>query len=311
MAAKKIFENLYFIPGPTNTGVIVDKADDLIQVYLIDSGMNDEDAERIWTELETLFPSDQGGFSLKAIINTHSHADHAGGNNWFVNKTECDIWISYGEAGSLMNPALQSIVTSGGHPLSQVDTPYLHAKECVATRIIGPNDVIKLNNSLQIGFIRLPGHYLDMLGIVVTSKDNSTALFSGDAFFGQGHILKYWIPFLFDVRKFKETLEMLSQSNYNFYIPSHGTLITEISETAELNTIAILSTETCILNELKKEELTKEELLKKVADKNDLIFRIGQHQLINCTLNAYLTYLAEEKKIDCKIVENRLIWYAL
>ncbi len=87
MNAKKITGNVFYIPGATNVGVIAvngkrgSKAKD---IYLVDSGGDSEDAERIFSELNELFPAESGGFNLVAIINTHSHADHCGGNNFFV-----------------------------------------------------------------------------------------------------------------------------------------------------------------------------------------------------------------------------------
>lgn len=310
MNAVKLLDSLYYIPGPTNTGIICDNENGVNQLYLVDSGNNRVEAEKIFSTIQELFPIEKGGFELKAIINTHSHADHAGGNAFIKEKTGCEVWISYGEAGSLMNPELQSMVVGGGHPLPQVDTAYLHAEKCVPDRIIGQNTIISLNNGGKISFKELPGHYIDMLGILYTDSNEKTVFFAGDAVFGQAHILKYWIPFLFDVEKFKNTLEMLSNSDYSWYIPSHGECVNRIQETTELNLIAILSTEHCVLSEIQKQPLTKSELIKRVADRNDIKFKVGQYALIECTLNAYLTYLMKKGKINVKIEDNQLVWFA-
>ena len=104
MTVKKIAGDVFYIPGATNVGVIAvngkrgSKAKD---IYLVDSGGDSEDAERIFGELTELFPMENGGFNLVAIINTHSHADHCGGNNFFVQKTGCQVWCSRIEAAGL------------------------------------------------------------------------------------------------------------------------------------------------------------------------------------------------------------------
>ncbi len=309
MNAKKLLENVYYIPGPTNTGIICTKEHEKNIVYLVDSGMDDKDAERIYGEICELFPEDKGGFELRAILNTHSHADHAGGNAWFQERTNCQIWITYGEAGSLLNPELQSIIVCGGNVISEFKSSYSKARPSKPTNFIDINSRITFSDGSRITFKSLPGHYLEMVGVLYTDKDDKTVFFTGDAVFGQAHILKYWIPFLYDVGEFKNTLEMLSNTYYNYYIPSHGECVTRIQETTELNMIAILSTEYCVLSEIQKHPVTKEQLLKAVAERNDITFKMSQYLFINCTLNAYLNYLKDNKKINAKLEDNQLIWF--
>ena len=45
-------------------------------VYIIDSGNDDEDAREIEKILK------QKGWKLKGILNTHAHVDHMGGNSY-------------------------------------------------------------------------------------------------------------------------------------------------------------------------------------------------------------------------------------
>lgn len=311
--AKKIFQNVYYIPGPTNVGVISvkgkrgHKAKD---VYLIDSGGNSEDAERIYTELNELFPKEKGGFNLVAIINTHSHADHCGGNAFFAKKTGCEIWISKVESAGLEFNLLQSIITCGSMPLPHLQASYYVAEPSKANKIINESSEIKLRDGSKINFINLPGHYLGMLGVLYTNKNDETAFFSGDAVFGKMHVLKYWISYLVDLKAFKQTLSKLDKTNFDWYIPSHGEMVKRIQETVEMNNIAILSTEYCILRALKDgKRLAFCDLMKAVADMNDIKLRTPQYLLIGSTIRAYLYYLYEENKIDCTMSENRLLWF--
>lgn len=311
--AKKIFQNVYYIPGSTNVGVISvkgkrgSKAKD---IYLIDSGGNSEDAERIYNELNSLFPKETGGFNLVAIINTHSHADHCGGNAFFVEKTGCEIWISKIESSGLEFNLLQSIITCGSMPLPHLQASYYVAKPSKSTKIISENTEIKLRDGAKISFMALPGHYLEMLGVLYTNKNGETAFFPGDAVFGKMHVLKYWISYLVDLKAFKQTLEKLNNTNFDWYIPSHGEMVKRIQETVEMNNIAILSTEYCILRALKDgKKLPFSDLMKAVADMNDIKLRTPQYLLIGSTIRAYLYYLYEENKIDCAMSENRLLWF--
>lgn len=69
----QLTEHDYYIDCPAKIG-LVKAADD--EVFLIDSG-NDKDAgKKIYRILES------NKWKLKAIFNTHSHADHIGGNRF-------------------------------------------------------------------------------------------------------------------------------------------------------------------------------------------------------------------------------------
>ncbi len=67
MELKKITEQVYYISNSLNFGVVKDGEGSAI---LIDTGFDDDAGGKILKVLE------EAGLSVKAIINTHSHADH-------------------------------------------------------------------------------------------------------------------------------------------------------------------------------------------------------------------------------------------
>ena len=72
----QVAENTYYINSPSKVGIYrVNDGD----VWLIDSG-NDKDAGR---KIQKIF--DAQGWTLTAITNTHSNADHDGGNTLLQN----------------------------------------------------------------------------------------------------------------------------------------------------------------------------------------------------------------------------------
>ena len=73
----------YYINAPVKIGVYLAEEN---QVYLIDSG-NDKDAGRKLRQL-----LEKQGWTLRAILNTHSNADHIGGNQYLWKQTGCKIY---------------------------------------------------------------------------------------------------------------------------------------------------------------------------------------------------------------------------
>ena len=307
MAVINISDCIYYISGPTNIGIIEERISDTkSNLYMIDSGCNTEDGKRIFTEITEYFS--QKDITIKAIINTHSHADHCGANNYIQQKTNCEIWITENEQGSLINPFLQPIISWGGNPLPEINSSYYVAEKTVPNKIINTNEKLTLLNGIKISFINLPGHYFEMIGILC-ENDNKKILFASDGIFGRKNIGKYWIPFLYDVKEFKNSLDTISSLNADFCIPGHGEPTSQIEETVELNKIAIISNEQCILEALKYKEQTQEDILKYVADKNEINLHIAQYMLIGCTIKAYLTFLYNEGKISYHIKENKMYWF--
>ena len=73
----KLNENDYYIDCPSKIGIV--KVSDN-EVILIDSGNDKDTAKKIYRILN------ENNWILKAIFNTHSHADHIGGNKFLQEK---------------------------------------------------------------------------------------------------------------------------------------------------------------------------------------------------------------------------------
>jgi glyoxylase-like metal-dependent hydrolase (beta-lactamase superfamily II) len=304
--AQELLPGIYLIPGTTNTGAVCAELNGTTDIYLIDSGGSAEEGERIYSVLCSLFG--KTGFVLHAVINTHSHADHAGGNAFLRKKTGCGIWMSYREKGGMENTVMQSAVAWGGRPLPEFETSFYVPDFCETTRVISEKDVITFPDGKTVSFIPLPGHYFEMLGVVCTSSDGKKAVFAGDAVLGRKVIGKFSIPFMYDIGSFLDSLDVLCGMDADWFIPSHGDAVPEINETAEMNKIAVLETITGIMSLLAEKPRTAEELLTAVADKNNITMKLAQYVLIGSTLRSYLSYLYRTEHITYTIIDNRMLW---
>ena len=90
--------NSYYIESPAKIGLVKINDND---VCLIDSG-SDKDAGRKVRQI-----LDANGWKLKSIFNTHSNADHIGGNSYLQKQTGCRIYAPGIECSFTRHPVLE------------------------------------------------------------------------------------------------------------------------------------------------------------------------------------------------------------
>lgn len=146
MELVKVGEKTYYIKNPTNIGIY--KIDDE-NIYLIDSGNDKEAGKKILKIVE------EQVWKVKGIINTHSNADHIGGNKVIQERTNCEIYVHNIEKSFTEYPILEPSFLYGGYPFEDLRHKFLLAKE---------SKVTNLENNLPEGleYFELKGHFFDM-----------------------------------------------------------------------------------------------------------------------------------------------------
>ena len=295
---------------PTNIGFLtLPSKNGETDIYLIDSGNDETTGARLLDFIKEFFPKSK----LRAILNTHSHADHCGGNSYLVRETGCEVWSSKGEAYLMEFPEIETQLVWGGTPIHDIRSRYLLAEACRVNRVFEGEEECELScadGNISLKVISLPGHYVDQIGFLLCDTDGTKVMFAGDVLSGRNSIGKHWIQYLLDETKTKESLHKISGVEADFYIPGHGEIVTAVEGIVELNLIAILETEDMILDELKSPK-TMEELLKSVADRSGITLKTSQYCLIGSTIRSYLSGLYEAGKITYSIEENRMFWKKL
>ncbi len=276
--------NTYYIKNATNIGVY--KVDEN-QVYLIDSG-NDKDSGRKICKL-----MEEHGFFIVGVISTHSNADHVGGNRIIQQRTGAKIFASSLETCFIEHPILESTFLYGGYPFQDLKNKFLCAKESVV-------DLDVLPDGLEV--ISLKGHFLDMIGV----KTSDNVYFLADSLFSEETIFKYHLFFIYDVREFLNTLNMLEELDGDFYIPSHASMTNNIKPLIEINRKKVYEIMEVIFRFC--EEKTFEEILKAVFDYYHLSMNVNQYVLVGSTIKSYLAYLCDEQRIIYKFKDYRMVW---
>ena len=284
----QVAENTYYINSPSKIGVYRVSDDD---VWLIDSG-NDKDAGR---KIQKIL--DAQGWKLTAIINTHSNADHNGGNTLLQNRLNCAVYSTPMENIVTENPILEPTFLYGGYPFKKLRNKFLMATPSKAQDIA----TAKLPEGME--YFRLPGHFWDMIGI----KTPDDVYFLADCIFGEGTVNKYHISFFYDLAAQFETLDMVEKLEGKLFIPAHAEPMEDIRPLVKLNrdkSLEILN----VLLELCKEPMHFELILKKVFEHYELTMDHAQYVLVGSTIRSYLAYLCDNSKVENYVEDNMLLW---
>ncbi|MDD5163614.1 MAG: MBL fold metallo-hydrolase [Candidatus ainarchaeum sp.] len=295
MELKNISGSVHYIPNSSNIGVIIKNKN----CVLIDTGLDSDTGKKILKLLE------EKNLCLKAIINTHAHADHFGGNKIIKEKTNCLVCAPKIEACIIENPILESLLFfSGAEPLPELKNKFLMAEPCEVDKII-ENGTLEIENfSMQI--TNLPGHSINQIGIIFEG-----VIFCGDSFFSKETIEKHKIPFFVNIEETKKTLNSLKETNYSTYAPSHVDPQNNVKEIINENLKTIEKIENAILEILQQSKSTEQTLKQLARNFKIKITSVQQYYLLKTSLLAYLEYLSKNKRIKTEIENNQLQWIRL
>lgn len=287
----QVGEKTYYIKSPTNIGVYLA---DGKNAYLIDSG-NDKDAGK-----KILNILNEKGWSLKGIINTHSHADHIGGNRYLQQKTGCKVFSSGIEKAFTENPILEPTLLYGGFPSEDLRHKFLLAKESDVCDF-GDADFPK-----ELELFDLPGHSFNMVG--VRTPDN--VVFLADCVCSKTTVEKYQITFIYDVEQYLKTLDTVEAMEADMFVPSHSKATDDIRETVQFNRRKVLEIRDKILS-LLQTPMCFEELLKRLFDEYGRRMNFDQYVLVGNTVRSYLSWLKNDEKLKVDFTDNVMTWSSI
>lgn len=284
----QVGKKTYYIEGLTKIGFYVEDNND---VYLIDSG-NDKDAGRKIRQI-----LDKNHWNLKAILITHANADHIGGNNYLQKQTGCKIY-SYGiEREFTLNPILEPTFLYGGFVPGDLRHKFLLAKESNAEYLT--EDVLPKG----IELIHLPGHYFDMVGF----KTDDDVIFLADCLSSEVTLEKYQVSFIYDVKAYLQTLEMVMGLKAKLFIPSHAKATDNIADLAKMNIDKVHEIANHII-ELCNKPIIFEDLLQNIFNDYELKMNFEQYVLVGSTIRSYLSWLKDNNKVAVIFEDNKLYW---
>ena len=278
----------YYIECPAKIGLVRLGGD---EVVLIDSGSDKDAGRRVRKVL------DEHGWKLRAIYNTHSHADHIGGNRFLQERTNCAIYAPGPECAWANHVTFEPSFLYGGCPPRDLRHKFLMAQESRVQALT--------QEALPEGFewIQLPGHSMDMAGF----RTPDDVVYLADCVSSAETLAKYQINYLYDPAVYIETLERVKGMKAKLFIPSHAAPTEDIVGLAQLN-IDKVHEIAGIIVEICQTPRMFEEILQALFVRLGLTMTFQQYALIGSTLRSYLAWLRDRGDLEVEIAEAKLLW---
>ena len=287
----QVAKNTYYINCPAKIGVY--RASDE-EVYLIDSG-NDKEAGK---KIVKLFA--EKGWTLRAILNTHSNGDHIGGNKLLTERLNAKCYASGTEKAFIENTILEPSFLYGGYPCKMLRNKFLMADSVPVHSL----HEIKLPEGFET--IPLPGHFFDMVGF----RTPDQIVFLADCVFGIDIINKYRVSFICDISEYLRTLDFIKALKAEVFIPAHAEPCADIGPLAEANRQNVMKIIDDIIR-ICRSAKSFDEILAEIFCIYHLAMDFNQHVLVGSTVRSYLSYLIDSGFLVVDFDNNVLHYRAI
>lgn len=288
MGLKMITDKTGYFEGPVTVGVHYVSAGSVI---LIDSGSDDSAARKIAGHFE------KEGVSIAAILNTHSHADHCGGNAHLQRRTGCKVYACGIEASLIRDSILEPMYLYGGGPLEALRNKFLEAEptESVIRVAVG----LQLIEGVAFELIDLAGHSPGMVGV----RTPDDVVFLGDGLICAETAARHKILYHFNLGGMLTSLDRISGMKGAAFVLSHGGLCENPAAVIEDNRGRLMEVNERILTHA-GEPIGREALLEKVLEDFNLTPPLPLYYLNLGIISSHLAWLCQEGRIKPLMAER-------
>lgn len=284
----QVSDRSYYLQSPAKIGLVWLEGE---EVCLIDSGSDKDAGRRVRQLLEA------NGWRLSVIYNTHSNADHIGGNRYLQGQTGCKIYAPGIDCAFTRHPVLEPAFLYGGYPNKDLRHKFLMAQESDARELTA--------DCLPPGFeaIPLPGHFFDMVGF----RTPDGVVYLADCLSSRETLDKYRIGFIYDVAAYLDTLERVRSMEANMFVPAHADAAENVSDLAEYNRDKVLEIADKIAH-ICGEPVNFEKILQKLFSDYGLTMNFEQYVLVGSTVRSYLSWMKDAGRLEALFENNMLLW---
>lgn len=289
---------ILYLPGAVNSLVLEDARGGAL---LVDTGLDESHARKLLRAL------DAAGLRPTGILNTHSHADHHGGNIHILRRHEgLKVFAPPLEEAVITHPILEPYTLYGARPPRELQTKFLLAPPSPAR--LAPEPGLARIGGVALELIEVAGHAAMMYAVRV-----GEVLYAADALFGPDALVKHPLTFCADSRLQKESAAKLGElEGVRVVLPGHGEPTADLAGLVAVNLAAYARTTGAVQNALDGVGATVDELLARVCDALGVEMTTpGAVMLNRSVISAHLTELLEAGAAAMRVQANRLEFVAV
>ena len=288
----QLSKKVFYLPGGVNSVILVGEDE---QAVLVDTGGDKDAGRRIRKACDAL------EVTPVAIVNTHSHADHYGGNDYLVRNLDLPVYAPPFEASIMQSPYLEPVYLFGGaKPPKELTSKWLLAKPSPVHHLLEPGTLELAGLTLEI--IESSGHAHTHYAVKVDD-----VLFAADAVFGESALEKYPLPFGQDIGGQIASAQQMGTQEVRVILPGHGEPTEEVGELVQKN-VEVFQRAADVIEEVCTGVDTAT-VLKRTCQKLHITMTdLPRYYLNLCTVMAYLTYLREAERVELLLQDNAPIW---
>lgn len=270
------------------------------KAVLIDSGSSKDIAKDIDRTLA------QANARAIAIISTHGHGDHCGGNAFFQHKyPDIKIFSTEAERPYIEDPLMAPITFCGAAPFEEVKKckPIAPQQASKVTDSISPYQDQKIFiDGIVFDIITLPGHSRGMIGV----KTPDNVLYASDVIFGEETFRKYPVMYYAFIGETLRSFEKLQSllSSIDAAVLYHGGVSHNLRSLIQAHERHILETKATILSWIQKQPLSLEEITAKVMRERLIPDTLIAYVLTKAPMQAYAAELEREKFAETRVTEG-------
>jgi len=293
MTLEQIIGPAHYVPGRVNIGVIAGQG----QAAFIDSGIDESTARKAVQAVE------QAGLRAVALINTHAHADHCGGNAFLRKRTGAAVYAPVIEAAFIQHTELEPFYLFGAAPFPAIDGKWFHAEPSRVDHLLGTTLSVC---GLDLEILPTAGHSINQVAILTAES-----AFLGDALMAPALLERYPIQYCYDVSAHRATLERLAGLQKAWYVGAHFPPTQDLEGLLAANRRNLERTAEAVLSGVAP-AATTEEVVAHAAEVLGVLSMDPPAYLLNAAaVKAHLSAHVREGRLGFEIVNGRPLWRRL